>query len=158
MEVLEKLYKKHKTWLEIVESFGCNPDTAQDIVQSMYLKIGKLVQNGKDISFGDDVNYFYIFRTLTSIFLDYKRKESKTGLIGLDELEIQLEEDQDIEYEKQYDKILESLAELYWYDRKVYEIIESGESISELSRKTNISYYSLYNTYKRVKKYLKSKL
>lgn len=158
MEVLEKLYKKHKTWLEIVESFGCNPDTAQDIVQSMYLKIGKLIQNGKDISFGDDVNYFYIFRTLTSIFLDYKRKESKTGLIGLDELEIQLEEDQDIEYEKQYDKILESLAELYWYDRKVYEIIESGESISELSRKTNISYYSLYNTYKRVKKYLKSKL
>ena len=158
MEILEKLFKKHSTWCEIVESFGCNSDTAEDVVQEMYVKIGRLVKKGKDISFGDDVNYFYIFRTLTSIFLDYKRKESKTGLIGLDELEIQLEEDQDIEYEKQYEKILESLAELYWYDRKVYEIIESGESISELSRKTNISYYSLYNTYKRVKKYLKSKL
>jgi len=158
MEVLEKIYKKHKTWCQIVESFGCNPETAEDIVQEMYLKIGRLVQGGKDITYGDDVNHFYIFRTLTTIFLDYKRKESKTGLIGIDELEIQIEDSEDVEYEKKYEKVLEALLELYWYDRKVYEIIENGESISELSRKTNISYYSLYNTYRKVKKHLKSKL
>lgn len=158
MEILEKIYKKHKTWCQIVESFGCNPETAEDIVQEMYLKIGRLVQGGKDITYGDDVNHFYIFRTLTTIFLDYKRKESKTGLIGIDELEIQIEDSEDVEYEKKYEKVLEALLELYWYDRKVYEIIENGESISELSRKTNISYYSLYNTYRKVKKHLKSKL
>ena len=158
MEVLKKIYKKHKTWCQIVESFGCNPETAEDIVQEMYLKIGRLVQGGKDITYGDDVNHFYIFRTLTTIFLDYKRKESKTGLIGIDELEIQIEDSEDVEYEKKYEKVLEALLELYWYDRKVYEIIENGESISELSRKTNISYYSLYNTYRKVKKHLKSKL
>ena len=158
MEILEKLFKKHKTWCQIVESFGCNPDTAEDIVSEMYVKIGRLVQGGKDITYGDDVNHFYIFRTLTTIFLDYKRKESKTGLIGIDELEIQIEDSEDVEYEKKYEKVLEALLELYWYDRKVYEIIENGESISELSRKTNISYYSLYNTYRKVKKHLKSKL
>lgn len=158
MEILEKLFKKHKAWCQIVESFGCNPETAEDVVQEMYLKIAKIVEKGTDISYGDDVNHFYIFRTLTSIFLDYKRKESKSGMIGLDELEMQFEDSEDVEFEKKYQKILEGLAELYWYDRKVYEIIESGESISELSRKTNISYYSLYNTYKKVKKYLKEKL
>jgi DNA-directed RNA polymerase specialized sigma24 family protein len=158
MEILEKIYKKHKTWCQIVESFGCNSETAEDIVQEMYLKIGRLVQGGKDITYGDDVNHFYIFRTLTTIFLDYKRKESKTGLIGIDDLEIQIEDSEDVEYEKKYEKVLEALLELYWYDRKVYEIIENGESISELSRKTNISYYSLYNTYRKVKKHLKSKL
>ena len=158
MEILKKLFEKHKTWCEIVESFGCNPETAEDIVQEMYLKIGKLVEKGTDISYGDGVNYFYVFRTLTSIFLDYKRKESKTGLIGLDEIEMQFQDDEEVPFQKQYDKILEGLAELYWYDRKVFEIIENGESISELSRKTNISYYSLYNTYKKVKKYLKDKL
>ena len=158
MEILKKLFEKHKTWCEIVESFGCNPETAEDIVQEMYLKIGKLVEKGTDISYGDGVNYFYIFRTLTSIFLDYKRKESKTGIIGLDELDMQFEGDEDVEYDKEYDKVLQGLAELYWYDRQVFEIIENGESISELSRKTNISYYSLYNTYKKVKKYLKDKL
>lgn len=158
MEVLEKLFKKHKTWCKIVESFGCNAETAEDVVQSMYLKIGKLVESGKDISYGEDINHFYIFRTLTSIFLDLKRRESKTGIIGLDELEIQIEQEEDVEYQEKYERILDGLAELYWYDRKVYEIIESGESISELSRKTNISYYSLYNTYKKVKKFLKDKL
>jgi DNA-directed RNA polymerase specialized sigma24 family protein len=158
MEILEKLFKKHKTWCDIVKSFGCNPDTAEDIVSEMYVKIGRLVEGGKDISFGDDVNYFYIFRTLTSIFLDYKRRESKTGMIGLDELEHDIADNEEVEYQEKYDRVLEGLAELYWYDRKVYEIIESGESISELSRKTNISYYSLYNTYKKVKHYLKSKL
>ena len=63
-----------------------------------------------------------------------------------------------MEYKKKYEIILEELDNMYWYDKKVYEIIESGESISELSRKTNISYYSLYNTYKKVKKYLKDKI
>lgn len=155
MEILEKLFKRHKDWCNIVESFGCNPDTAEDVVQSMYLKIGKLVAKGKDISFGDDVNHFYIFRTLTTLFLDHKRKDSRSGEVLED---IEAEQDEEVNYEVKYQKVLDALEELYWYDRKVFEIVEDGESISELSRKTNISYYSLYNTYKKVKKYLKNKL
>ena len=155
MEILEKLFKRHKDWCNIVESFGCNSDTAEDIVQSMYLKIGKLVSDGKDISFGDDVNHFYIFRTLTTLFLDHKRKDNRSGIILED---IEAEQDEEVDYDSKYQKILDALEELYWYDRKVFEIVENGESISELSRKTNISYYSLYNTYKKVKKYLKNKL
>lgn len=155
MEILEKLFKRHKDWCNIVESFGCNPDTAEDLVQSMYLKIGKLVAEGKDISFGDDVNHFYIFRTLTTLFLDHKRKDNRSGIILED---IEAEQDEEVDYGSKYQKILDALEELYWYDRKVFEIVENGESISELSRKTNISYYSLYNTYKKVKKYLKNKL
>ena len=155
MEILEKLFKRHKDWCNIVESFGCNPDTAEDLVQSMYLKIGKLVAQGKDISFGDDVNHFYIFRTLTTLFLDHKRKDNRSGIILED---IEAEQDEEVDYDSKYQKILDALEELYWYDRKVFEIVENGESISELSRKTNISYYSLYNTYKKVKKYLKNKI
>ena len=156
MEVLKKLFERHKDWCDIVESFGCNPQTAEDIVQEMYLKIGKLVAQGKDITFGNDVNHFYIFRTLTTIFLDYKRRERKEGGFDFDNYDI--EDEQEVEYKKKYEIILEELDNMYWYDKKVYEIIESGESISELSRKTNISYYSLYNTYKKVKKYLKDKI
>jgi len=155
MEILEKLFKRHKDWCNIVESFGCNPDTAEDLVQSMYLKIGRLVAEGKDISFGDDVNHFYIFRTLTTLFLDHKRKDNRSGIILED---IEAEQDEEVDYDSKYQKVLDALEELYWYDRKVFEIVENGESISELSRKTNISYYSLYNTYKKVKKYLKNKL
>ena len=156
MEILKKLFERHKDWCDIVQSFGCNPETAEDIVQSMYEKIGRLVAQGKDITFGNDVNHFYIFRTLTTIFLDYKRRERKEGDFDFDNYDI--EDEQEVEYKKKYEIILEELDNMYWYDKKVYEIIESGESISELSRKTNISYYSLYNTYKKVKNYLKDKI
>jgi lambda repressor-like predicted transcriptional regulator len=47
---------------------------------------------------------------------------------------------------------------MYWYDRKVYEIIEEGETLAELSRQSKIQYYSLYNTYNKVKKKLKKLL
>lgn len=156
MEILEKLFRKHKTWCEIVESFGCNPETAEDIVQEMYIKIDRIIKKGTDISYGDDINYFYIFRTLTSIFLDYKKKDRRLGDIDFEEYDIIAEDE--VEYEKEYKKILDVLNNLYWYDRKVYEIIEGGESISDLSRKSGIAYHSLYNTYRKVKKLLKDKL
>jgi DNA-directed RNA polymerase specialized sigma24 family protein len=156
MEILKKLFERHKDWCDIVKSFGCNPETAEDIVQSMYEKIGRLINEGKDITYGDDVNHFYIFRTLTTLFLDYKRRERRIGDFDFEEYDV--EADEDVEFEKEYQKVLDELEQLYWYDKKVYEIVEGGESISELSRKTNISYYSLYNTYKKVKKYLKDKL
>lgn len=155
MEILKRLYKRHKDWCDIVQSFGCNPETAEDIVQEMYLKIGRLVADGKDITFGNDINHFYVFRTLTTLFLDHKRKEKRSSEI-LEEVDA--EQDEEVNYEEKYQTVLDALDELYWYDRKVYEIISDGESISELSRKTNISYYSLYNTYKKVKKILKDKL
>ena len=62
------------------------------------------------------------------------------------------------DYDANYEIVKKGLDKLYWYDKKVYEIIEGGTSIAELSKKTKISYYSLYNTYKKVKKYLKNLL
>ena len=47
---------------------------------------------------------------------------------------------------------------MYWYDKKVFDIINTGESIAELSRKSGIRYYSLYNTYRKVKDRLKKLL
>jgi hypothetical protein len=118
--------------------------------------IGRLVNEGKDISYGDDINHFYVFRTLTTIFLDYKRREKKIGDFDFDEYDV--EDEVEVEYQKKYEKLMDELDKLYWYDKNVYEIIEGGVSIKALSRKTNISYYSLYNTYKKVKNYLKSKI
>jgi DNA-directed RNA polymerase specialized sigma24 family protein len=56
---------------------------------------------------------------------------------------------------KQMDNLLDKT---FWYDRTVFEIISSGTSIAELSRKTNITYYSLYFTHKRVKQLIKDNI
>ena len=57
--------------------------------------------------------------------------------------------------QKKYDKVNAKLDRMFWYDAKVYRIIEGGTSIKELSEKSKISYYSLYRTYNKVKDILK---
>ena len=66
--------EKHKTWIEIVSSFGCTNETSEDLVQEMYIKIQKKLVKGLDIMYNDEINYYYIFKTLRTLFLDFKRK------------------------------------------------------------------------------------
>ena len=77
MTTLEKIASKHQDWLRIVRSFGCEGEVCEDVVQEAYLKIHTLLNKGLDISYDDDINYFYMYRTLKSLFLDLCRKESK---------------------------------------------------------------------------------
>ncbi len=155
---IENIYKKHKVWVDIVSSFGCNKQTAEDIVQEMYIKIFNKLNKGLDIDYGkNDYNYYYIFLTLKTLFLDLKRKEKNIKIIDIAEIQNTVE-DYNISYDESYIIIQNKLKNMYWYNRKVYEIIESGESIAELSRKSGIAYHSLYNTYIKVKKTLKNLL
>lgn len=156
---LSEIFKKHKIWIDIVCTFGCNKETAEDIVQEMYIKIDKKIKNGLDINFGNnDYNYYYIFKTLKTLFLDLKRKESKVKIVDIDTADKHLSNFDNRDYDVVYQDIQNQLNKMYWYDKKVYEIIESGESIAQLSRKSGIPYYSLYNTYKKVKLKLKKLL
>lgn len=161
MEVLELLYKKHKDWCDIVESFGVNPDTAEDIVMEMYIKLDKQVKAGTNVMYNEtEINYYYVYRALRNLFLDLKKKESLYDVVSWSDLSEKLKADYRsemiVDYDKLYEKFNKELESLYWYDRKVFELIDSGESFQNLSDKTTISYYSLYNTYRKVKKHLKS--
>ena len=64
----------------------------------------------------------------------------------------------EIEYAERKSKIDDILNNMYWYDKKVFEIVASGKSIASLSRETDISYYSLYNTYINAKKHIKDNI
>jgi len=168
LEVLLEAYRKHETWVDIVKSFGCNPDTAEDLVQEMYLKLHRLIEAGLDIKYNDTVNYFYIHKILRSLFLDLKRKESRVSFVDDDILHNYNPNENDIlynaglpdefGYRNIYKEVMQTLEELYWYDRKVYEMLDGEMSVSEQTRNTGISYYSLYNTYKKVKQILIDKL
>ena len=161
MTTLQKIAEKHNDWLRIVKSFGCDGDKCEDIVQEMYLKAHTLINSGTDISYGDDINHFYIYRILRSLFIDLCRKEAKVTKVNLDYLERFVQEEEIQEYKdiegkmKQLDNLLDKV---YWYDRKVFDLISEGMSIAELSKKSGISYYSLYNTYKNVKSLIKNNI
>jgi RNA polymerase sigma factor (sigma-70 family) len=161
LTTLEKIASKHKDWVRIVKSFGCEGDKCEDIVQEMYIKVHTLINGGLDISYDQDINHFYIYRILRSLFIDLCRKEKKIIKVNVDYLEKFVEEEEtqkekDIEGKmKELDTLLDKV---YWYDRKIFDLVSSGMSIAELSKKTNISYYSLYNTYKNVKSLIKTEI
>ena len=161
MTTLEKIAQKHKDWLRIVKSFGCKNEYCEDIVQTMYIKVHTLLSNGTDISYGDEINHFYIYRILRSLFIDLCRKESKITKVNVEYLEKFVQEEELKEYKdiegkkKQLDSVLDKI---YWYDKKVFDLISGGMSIAELSKNSGISYYSLYNTYKNVKNLIKENL
>ena len=74
-EVILLLAKKHKTWIDVVSSFGCGKTIAEDIVQEMYIKVLPKIENGLDIIYYDnDINYYYIYKVLKTLFIDLKRK------------------------------------------------------------------------------------
>lgn len=157
VDILSLLYKKHNDWVGIVKSFGCNPETAEDIVMEMYIKIKKKVDEGTDVMYNDnEVNYYYIFKTLNSMFLDLKKKESKVSMISIDE--VQIDTTQKINFEEYYSVVQEELKCIHWYDKMVYDLIESGYTIAQLSRETKIQDHRLRHTYKKIKKRIKKKL
>tara|TARA_R100001440_G_scaffold18463_3_gene31235 strand:- start:1052 stop:1555 length:504 start_codon:yes stop_codon:yes gene_type:complete len=164
LTTLEKVFSKNKDWVRICMSFGCNKTTAEDLTQEMYLKLATLLRNNNSLDIYYDesqINYFYIYKILRSLFLDLCRKEAKITKVNIDYLEkfIQEEEvtnDKDILGKmQQLDNLLDKV---YWYDKKVFDLVSEGMSIAELSKKSGISYYSLYNTYKNVKSLIKNEI
>jgi DNA-directed RNA polymerase specialized sigma24 family protein len=135
-------------------------------VQEMYLKLLVLIQNGIDISYKDDINDFYIYKVLRTMFLDLCRKEQRTQVVDLtdDYINYLIEEKTKVEledvklFEEAFDKVNEALDEMHWYDKKVFELVQDTGNISKLARNTTIEYRSLYNTYQKVKRKIKEKL
>lgn len=155
---VELAYEKHNQWVEIVQTFGgLNKEECEDLVQTMYILLIKNTQKGIDYLYKDEINYYYVFKILRGLYVDLIRKKSKVKLISLENIEPVTEIDHN-NYDEVYNKLQDILKDMYWYDKKVFEIIEDGTNISELSRKSKISYYSLYNTYKKVKQKLKDNL
>jgi len=152
------LAQKQEDWIRIVKSFGCRQVVAEDLVQEMYFKIHNRLNKDLNIMYDDnEINYYYVYRTLHTLFLDLKRKEKRVVKVYIEDVDID-RPIEDIDYVGAYEKIEEELNKAYWYNRKVFEIINGGESVADLSRNSGINYYSLYNTYRKMKEQLKKLL
>jgi len=165
--MLSKLYKYQRLWIGYVMNLGCNIDTAKDIVQEFYIKMVD-----KDYSYDEDSPNFYgCYVILRNMVFDLKRKEKNVELLDLDYLpESEYEEYVEDNYDDKIEAIHKWLESNYIdykvddinYDidvlKKVYyktiyeEVFENGKKITQLSKETGISYYSLYNTIKHIKK------
>ena len=155
--MLEKIYDSHKKWINTTLKFGCTQDEAEDIVGNMYVIIGTMLKKGLNIAYGDDVNYYYIYLTLKTSFLQMKNRQTKEKKVSID-LVLDIESGSYVDFDAANDIVLEELDNVHWYDKKVFELIQGEYSITELSNKTNITYHSLYNTYRKTKQKLRDKI
>jgi len=166
--ILEKAYKKHNDWIRVVVSFGCNRVTAEDIVQEAYLKIDEMTKKGKDLTYKDDINYWYVYKILRHLYLHLKIKEQKSKVVDQQYMKNDYGQTRGIEevakapthidynlFDEKFNKLLDDLT---WYDKSVFQLVSAGKKISVLSRETNISYVSLWNTYRKVKKHIENKI
>lgn len=146
-------------------TFGLDKMTAEDIVQNMYLKIhGWSERNKGNMSImynKDEVNYYFVFKTLRTLFYDYNRKASKTTN-NVERVSKVVSEDyiyDDIDVEIKEAHIKQTLERLHWYDKKVFDLVYKEKiSMLQLSEMTGISYYSIYRTIQKVKKTIKKNI
>ena len=130
--MLEILSKKDKQWRQFALYICRDKQLADDIVNDMYLKLYEKT----------NINDYYVFRTIKSIFIDYKRKEVNT--MSLDDVkQIAQLDNQTLE---QRLMVNEALKELTFFEREI--LLHTHEkSLRKCEEQTGV-HYTVFNYHK----------
>ena len=163
--MLEKLAENHTLWIKMVVNMGCDKHIAEDIVQSMYLRIHRLVTDEKKIMYNDDeVNRFFIYVTLKNMFVDFVKARNKYTFFEYMETDDVEEGLEDIEFDEQeaFHNLVDSMSsEIMSWER--YDIIlsqlyfKTDLSLRDIANGSGISLMSIYNSIKNYKNILNNK-
>lgn len=162
MSVLNLLASKHSEWVKMAYSFGAG-DYAEDIVQEMYIRLNKYVDDPERIMYKDEPNKLFVWVTLRNMVRNFQNKKQIVHYCG-DMVEYDQEEDlfdyEEAEgFERLIEKIWESTEELHWYDKKMFEIYHTTDmSMRDIEKETKISLYSIFDTLKKTKEYVREKI
>jgi len=164
--MLEVLASKHNLWLNMVMSFGCDYQAAQDIVQSMYLRMYKYIKDEKRIMYDDDeVNRFFVYVTLKNMYISYKKSETKYQFFDIwdhegseDFKEEVFDHAMDAAFERLLAMISAEMGTWHRYDKILSEkYFKSDYSLRDIAKGSGISLTSIFNTIRTNKKILKKK-
>ena len=184
--ILELIYKKHKLWIKYLNNIGCPYDLCEDLVQEMYIKIDTyLKKNTNSIRYKDDINIYFIYLTLRSLYMDYIRKSGKIKIVEFENYMLEKNQDTEINNDmadldgrhqvinewyndNMYLELLEKenskdinytkeQMEKYYLRRTFKEVFYNKVQITKLAKDTNITYWSLRNTIKIIKKQIRKK-
>lgn len=171
--MMELLSKYHKLWISMGLSMGVPQHLVEDIVQEMYLRLNKYVKNPKKIMYNKtDINKFYVYITIKNLYNDYLKERNRHQIVRLDDIEVSYEiveptTEGQLKAEREKQKAEEKLIDMIqnevsswdrWYDQKLFKIYyETDISMRKLSKDTNISVTSIFNSCKNYKQILNTK-
>ena len=157
LEWLALVAKRHQEWIRIINSFG-EYDYAEDLVQEFYITLYKYANENKIIRDGV-VSRGYCFFTLRSLYYQYYNNKKRINKVSLDDMEFsyQIADDSQMDEQVAFHEICtmidEKLNSLHWYDKKLFTVYKNTHlSIRKLAAETRISWVSIFNTLKHIKK------
>lgn len=158
-QLVELTYKKHHTWLlQCSYNFTNNKDKAAELVQDLYLKLLEL-KDIKKIMYKNDINLFYLYKMLRSMFLNGTKKS--IIMLPIDEelcnlSQSEYDEIADAEFERKLELTNEALDNEYWFGRQLLRVyVEDNHSIQSLHNATGISNSTIWTQLNKTKKFVK---
>ena len=157
MSWIEQVAKHHKEYVKTIKSFG-EDFYAEDLVQEMYVRfIAK--QKEQQVMNNGQVNKYYVYLTLRSLFVDFYRQKSKIIKVDLSNV-LTLEQVDTLDEHEAFGKLLKRVNEetnnWEWYDKMLFDLYKDKNlTMRDLQKGTTISLRSIFCTIKNCKERLK---
>jgi DNA-directed RNA polymerase specialized sigma24 family protein len=91
LELLTILANRHTDWIRMARSFGADQELAQDIVQEMYVRLYKYVEDAEKIMYNEkEVNTFFVYVTLRNMYTSLMKAKSRFEFVDVSTLEDEL--------------------------------------------------------------------
>ena len=161
-DVLQILAQHQQKWEAMATKllYSNSELKAIDIVQDMYLKVfDELTNNELEINnlIVNNEPHYGVIKKIIKRLIQVKSKD-KNNNIRLKDLhkEIADKEKQEENIDEKIDKVLQ---EMYWFDRKLFNLYRKEfHSIRKLSKATKISHVTVHKTIAKCKQELKNKI
>jgi RNA polymerase sigma factor (sigma-70 family) len=157
MNWIEQVAKHHKEYVKTVKGFG-EYFYAEDLVQEMYIRfLNKNKENAVIVN--GQVNRYYVFLTLRSLFVDFYRQKSKIIKVDISEI-LTLQQIDELENNEAFGSLMKNVQKemetWHHYDRLLFKLYKDSDmSMREIANKTNISLRSIFGTLKNCKDRIK---
>lgn len=153
MNWINKVAKYHKEYVNTIKKFG-EDFYAEDLVQEMYVRF--LTKNKEQqVMNKGEVNRYYVWLTLRSLFIDFHRQKSKVIKVDVSEV-LTLHQIDEIEKHEAFGDLMKQVQKemetWHHYDRLLFKLYKDSDmSMREIANETKISLRSIFTTLKHCK-------
>lgn len=164
--MLEFLATKNKDWVRIAQSFTGNLEDAQDLVQEMYIRVYEAGKTKAEISYGNDVNRYFVWTVLFNMHkTDYRKGNSYKAIktYPLLEQDDTFADNYTGEKQESFEVIMDKITDLVssWNinHRQIFELYYmQGQSLRKISKGTGIGLSWIHAEVKEIREKLIAEL
>ena len=165
--MLELLLKQQDDWIRIAYNMTDDMDEAKDLVQEMYLVVLEGKRSIGNITYKDQINRYFVWKLLRSLFIDEYRKKNSKKFIKTCEIIMDKDDKAVDDYNAEEDESFECVMSKIdyvtkdWkvYDRQLFDLYYmQGQSLRQIANGAGIGLNSIHNSVKSYRQILKDEL